>query len=221
MLISSRSGLSVPERDVVEPELSIVIPALDEEVTVGDFVDWCREGLDAAGVVGEVIIVDSSSDQTSEIALEHGARVLRTPQRGLGRAYIDALPYVRGEYILMGDADCTYDFRLLAPFVEKLREGYEFVMGSRWAGSIEPGSMPRLHQYLGTPVTTWILNVLYGSRSRTSTAGCAHHPRRLHAHGPHVAVLGVRVRDGAEVGRMDLAHRRGSRAVPQGSGRPR
>ena len=83
---------------------------------------------------------------------------------GLGRAYIDALPYVRGEYILMGDADCTYDFRLLAPFVEKLREGYEFVMGSRWAGSIEPGAMPWLHQYLGTPVTTWILNLLYGSR---------------------------------------------------------
>lgn len=155
--------LLVPASDVAEPELSIVIPALDEEVTVGDFVDWCREGLEAAGVVGEVIIVDSSSDRTSEIALEHGARVLRTPRRGLGRAYIDALPYVRGEYILMGDADCTYDFRLLEPFVQKLREGHEFVMGSRWAGSIEPGSMPALHRYLGTPVTTWILNFLYGS----------------------------------------------------------
>ena len=156
--------LLVPRRDAVEPELSIVIPALDEEITVGDFVEWCHEGLDAAGVVGEIVIVDSSSDRTSEIALDHGARVLRTPRRGLGRAYIDALPYVRGEYILMGDADCTYDFRLLAPFAEKLRDGYEFVMGSRWAGSIEPGAMPWLHQYLGTPVTTWILNFLYGSR---------------------------------------------------------
>lgn len=153
----------VPRNDVTEPELSIVIPALDEEVTVGDFVDWCREGLEAGGVIGEVIIVDSSSDRTSEIALERGARVLRTPRRGLGRAYIDALPYVRGEYILMGDADCTYDFRLLAPFVQKLRDGHEFVMGSRWLGSIEPGSMPVLHRYLGTPVTTWILNFLYGS----------------------------------------------------------
>jgi glycosyltransferase involved in cell wall biosynthesis len=156
--------LLVPRDDVAEPELSIVIPALNEEITVGNFVEWCHEGLDAAGVAGEVVIVDSSADRTSEIALEHGARVLRTPRRGLGRAYIDALPYVRGEYILMGDADCTYDFRLLAPFVERLREGYQFVMGSRWAGSIEPGSMPRLHQYLGTPVTTWILNHLYGSR---------------------------------------------------------
>lgn len=155
--------LLVPEADVAEPELSIVIPALDEELTVGDFVDWCKQGLEAAGVVGEVLIVDSSSDRTSEIALAHGARVLKTPRRGLGRAYIDALPYVRGRYVLMGDADCTYDFRELAPFLEKLREGYEYVMGSRWRGSIEAGSMPFLHRYLGTPVTTWILNLLYGS----------------------------------------------------------
>ncbi len=155
--------LLVPEDDVAAPELSIVIPALDEEITVGEFVDWCRQGLEAAGVAGEVIIVDSSSDRTAGIALERGARVLKTPRRGLGRAYIDALPYVRGRYILMGDADCTYDFREVAPFLEKLREGYEFVMGSRWRGSIEPGSMPFLHRYLGTPVTTWILNLLYGS----------------------------------------------------------
>jgi glycosyltransferase involved in cell wall biosynthesis len=155
--------LLVPDQDVAEPELSIVIPALDEEITVGEFVDWCRQGLEAAGVVGEVLIVDSSGDRTAEIALAHGARVLETPRRGLGRAYIDALPFVRGRYVLMGDADCTYDFRELRPFVEKLREGYEFVMGSRWRGSIEKGSMPFLHRYFGTPVTTWILNLLYGS----------------------------------------------------------
>lgn len=155
--------LLVPAGDVAEPELSIVIPALDEEVTVGDFVEWCKQGLDTAGVVGEILIVDSSADRTAEIALAHGARVLKTPRRGLGRAYIDALPYVRGRYVLMGDADCTYDFRELGPFLEKLREGYEYVMGSRWRGSIEPGSMPFLHRYLGTPVTTWILNLLYGS----------------------------------------------------------
>jgi glycosyltransferase involved in cell wall biosynthesis len=156
--------LLVPAADVDDPELSIVIPALDEEVTVGDFVDWCKEGLERAGIAGEVLIVDSSRDRTGEIALARGARVLKTPKRGLGRAYIDALPFVRGRYILMGDADCTYDFRLLAPFVERFREGYEFVMGSRWRGTIEPGSMPVLHRYLGTPVTTWILNRVFGSR---------------------------------------------------------
>jgi glycosyltransferase involved in cell wall biosynthesis len=156
--------LHLPEHDVDDPELSIVIPASDEELTVGDFVEWCKQGLEQAGIVGEVVIVDSSRDRTAEIALEHGARVLKTPRRGLGRAYIDAIPFIRGRYVLMGDADCTYDFRELHPFVEQFREGYDYVMGSRWKGSIEPGSMPALHRYLGTPVTTWILNRLYGSR---------------------------------------------------------
>jgi glycosyltransferase involved in cell wall biosynthesis len=155
--------LRTPADDVSDPELSIVIPALDEEVTIGDFVDWCQEGLRKAGVVGEILIIDSSSDRTAEIALSKGARVLSTPKRGLGRAYIDALPFIRGRYVLMGDADCTYDFRELTPFVERMREGYEFVMGSRWKGYIEPGSMPKLHRYLGTPVTTWILNIVYSS----------------------------------------------------------
>jgi glycosyltransferase involved in cell wall biosynthesis len=156
--------LHISEDDVDDPELSIVIPAADEELTVGEFVEWCKQGLKDAGIVGEVLIVSSSKDRTAELALEHGARVLRTPRRGLGRAYIDAIPFIRGRYVLMGDADCTYDFRRLRPFVEKFREGYEYVMGSRWKGSIEPGAMPKLHQYLGTPVTTWILNRVYGSR---------------------------------------------------------
>ena len=69
--------------------------------------------------------------------------MLRVPRRGLGQAYIDALPYIRGQYVMMGDADCTYDFRQLGGFVRGFREGYEFVMGSRWQGSIEPGAMPR------------------------------------------------------------------------------
>jgi len=156
--------LMVPENDIPDPELSIVIPALNEELTIARFVDWCHDGLQQAGIRGEIIIVDSSSDLTAEIALSHGARVLKTPKRGLGRAYIDAVPFIRGEYVLMGDADCTYDFRDIASFVMCFRNGYEYVMGSRFLGYIEPGSMPPLHQYFGTPVTTWILNFLYGSR---------------------------------------------------------
>lgn len=156
--------LLLPERDVDRPEISVVIPALNEELTIGDFVDWCQAGFAKAGIVGEVLIIDSSTDKTGEIALKKGARVLRTPKRGLGRAYIDALPHIRGNYVLMGDADCTYDFREIGPFVEKFRSGYEFVMGSRFRGWIEPGSMPLLHQYLGTPVTTWILNILYAGK---------------------------------------------------------
>lgn len=157
------ASLLIPADDCPDPEISIVIPAVNEELTIEDFVEWCREGLHAAGVAGEILIVDSSTDRTAEIALAGGARVLRVPKRGLGRAYIDAIPYIRGRYVVMGDADCTYDFRQLGGFVEKLQEGYEFAMGSRWRGTIEDGSMPALHRYLGTPVTTWILNRLYGS----------------------------------------------------------
>jgi glycosyltransferase involved in cell wall biosynthesis len=155
--------LLLPAGDVESPEVTILIPAVNEELTIADFVGWCHEGLRDAGAVGEILIVDSSSDRTAELALAGGARVLKTPKRGLGRAYIDALPYVRGKYVIMGDADCTYDFRKLAPFVEAMRGGAEYAMGSRWKGSIEPGGMPALHQYFGTPVTTWILNRLYGS----------------------------------------------------------
>jgi len=155
--------LLVPANDVADPEVSIVIPAMNERLTIGDFVDWCQQGLQAAHVRGEVLIVDSSTDETARIAVERGARVLRTPKRGLGRAYIDALPFVRGRYILMGDADCTYDFREISGFIQRFHEGCEFVMGSRWKGSIEPGSMPWHHQHVGTPLTTQILNIVYGS----------------------------------------------------------
>ncbi len=141
--------------------VSIVTPCLNEELTVGEFVDWCHEGLASAGVNGEVVIVDSSTDRSREIAEEHGARVLSFPKRGLGRAYIDAQPLLRGEYIIMGDCDLTYDFREIAPFVEQLSAGHEFVMGSRFRGYIEPGAMPKLHQFFGTPLTTWILNRMY------------------------------------------------------------
>src|SRR5471030_2792565 len=145
-------------------ELSLVVPALNEAITVGEFVDWCRQGLAQAGVTGQILIVDSSTDETPNIVLAHGGEVLRVPKRGLGRAYIDALPYIRGKWIVMGDADLTYDFRELAPFVAQFRGGAEYVMGSRFAGHIEDGAMPPLHRYFGTPLTTWILNRIYGSR---------------------------------------------------------
>jgi glycosyltransferase involved in cell wall biosynthesis len=156
--------LLVPASDVANPEVSIVIPALNEELTISEFVEWCREGLNAAGVRGEILIVDSSTDSTPRRALAAGARVLQTPKRGLGRAYQDAAPFIRGEFVLLGDADLTYDFREIATFLEKLRQGHQFVMGSRFKGQIEAGAMPALHRYFGTPVTTWILNRLYGTK---------------------------------------------------------
>jgi len=157
-------SLLIPADDVADPELSIVIPAMNERITIIEFLSWCKEGLAKAGVAGEILIVDSSTDETPELALANGARVLRTPKRGLGRAYIDAIPFIRGKYVLMGDADCTYDFRDISGFVREFRAGAEYIMGSRFNGYIEAGAMPALHRYFGTPLTTWILNFLYSTR---------------------------------------------------------
>ncbi len=145
-------------------ELSIVVPALNERITVTEFVEWCKAGIAQAGVSAQILIVDSSTDETPQLALAAGAEVLRVPKRGLGRAYIDAIPFIRGQWIVMGDADLTYDFRELAPFVAEFKKGAEYVMGSRFSGSIEDGAMPGLHRYFGTPLTTWILNRIYHSR---------------------------------------------------------
>jgi glycosyltransferase involved in cell wall biosynthesis len=146
------------------PEVSIVVPCLNEEVTVGEFIDWCFEGLAKAGVAGEVLIVDSSTDRSPEIATAHGAKVISVPKRGLGRAYIDALPHVQGHIVIMGDCDLTYDFRELEGFIEAIRAGNDFVMGSRTRGEIEPGAMPALHRYFGSPATTLMFNIIYGTR---------------------------------------------------------
>ncbi|MEE8139453.1 MAG: glycosyltransferase family 2 protein, partial [Alphaproteobacteria bacterium] len=156
--------LLIPTDDVAEPEVSIVIPAMNEEPVIGEFIDWCMEGIEKAGARVEVLIVDSSADRTPEIALDKGARVLKTPPRGLGRAYQDALGVIRGRYVIMGDADCTYDFREIAPFLERFREGYEYIMGSRFRGSVEAGAMPALHRYFGTPLTNFLLNLIYGTK---------------------------------------------------------
>src|ERR1035438_1544489 len=183
----SELRLLVPANDVADPELSIVIPALNEELTIGQFVDWCQEGLRRAKVRGDVLIIDSSTDTTAEVALAQGARVLKAPKRGLGRAYIDAIPFIRGDYVLMGDADCTYDFRNLEPFMAKFHDGYEYVMGSRFRGYIEPGSMPALHRYFGTPVTTLLLNLLYGSRFSDIHCGMRGISREYFRTGRHCA----------------------------------
>jgi len=155
--------LLVPDEDIRDPGVSIVIPAMNEESVIGEFIDWCHEGIEKAGVSAEILIVDSSTDKTPDIALSKGARVLKTPKRGLGRAYLDAIPLIRGQYVICGDADCTYDFREINPFLEAFREGHEYIMGSRFKGSIEDGAMPALHRYFGTPLTIFLLNLIYGT----------------------------------------------------------
>ena len=148
----------------VKPDFTILIPTCNEEKTIVKFISWCKEGINESGLSGEILIVDSSSDSTAQLAHQHGARVLITEKRGLGQAYRDGLLFVKSPILILGDADCTYDFRILSNFVNPILDGADFVMGSRWLGTIEKGSMPILHKYLGTPATTRLLNVLYGTK---------------------------------------------------------
>ena len=162
-----------------------------------------------------------STDNTPNIVLEHGGEVLRTPKRGVGRAYIDAIPYMRGKWMLMGDADLTYDFREIAPFVEEFRKGAEFIMGSRFRGSIEKGAMPKLHQYFGTPLTNWILNRIYRSNYSDIHCGIRGVTREaLDKINITSRGLGIRQRDGPESCAIESRQRRSAHQVLQGSGGP-
>ena len=145
-------------------ELSILMPCLNEAETLATCIDKAQGYLERSGVVGEVLVADNgSTDGSQQIALEHGARVVDIPVKGYGAALNGGIQAARGRYIIMGDADDSYDFSRLDPFVERLRAGDELVMGNRFRGGIEDGAMPPLHKYLGNPVLSWIGRVLFRS----------------------------------------------------------
>ena len=145
-------------------ELSIVMPCLNEAETLAVCIDKAQGYLERSGVVGEVIIADNgSTDGSQDIARAHGARVVDVPAKGYGSALMGGIEAARGEYVIMGDADDSYDFSELDPFVERLRAGDELVMGNRFKGGIAEGAMPPLHKYLGNPVLSWIGRVLFRS----------------------------------------------------------
>ena len=153
------------------PEISVVIPCLDEEDAVGAVVDQAWEGIRGSGRCGEVIVVDNaSSDRSAEIAAEHGALVVREERPGYGSAYLAGLAVAQGEYIVMGDADETYPLRELAPFVERLAAGDDLVVGSRFEGTIHGEAMPWLNRHVGNPILTGLLNLLFGVK--VSDAHC-------------------------------------------------
>jgi glycosyltransferase involved in cell wall biosynthesis len=142
-----------PEAKVEEIELTIVIPCLDEAETLAQVIDRAQRFLQAYDVPGEVIVADNGSkDGSIAIAIAAGARVVPIDERGYGAALRGGISAARGKFVAMGDADCSYDFMGLMPFVERLRTGVELVVGNRFLGGIGKGAMPPLHRYLGNPV---------------------------------------------------------------------
>lgn len=145
-------------------ELSIVMPCLNEAATVADCVRQARDALAKYGINGEVIVADNgSTDGSRELAAGAGARVVPVPVRGYGSALLAGIASAHGEYVVMGDADGSYDFMAIDKFLAKLRDGNDLVMGNRFKGGVAAGAMPFLHRWLGNPVLSYLGGLFFSS----------------------------------------------------------
>jgi glycosyltransferase involved in cell wall biosynthesis len=145
-------------------ELTILMPCLNEAETLGRCLAKAQNYLERSGIAGEVVVADNgSTDGSQAIAEANGARLVTVPIRGYGAALVGGIQAARGKYVIMGDSDDSYDFGDLGPFVAKLREGYQLVMGNRFHGEIKPGAMPALHRYLGNPILTTVGRMFFRS----------------------------------------------------------
>src|SRR5690349_10333645 len=153
-------------------EFSIVMPCLNEAETLAICIEKAKQSLAEIGITGEIIIADNgSTDGSQEIATASGAFVVPVAEKGYGSALMAGITAARGEYVIMGDADDSYDFSNLLPFISKLRGGQDLVMGNRFAGGIKPGAMPALHRYLGNPVLTAIGRLFFRSSCKDFHCG--------------------------------------------------
>jgi glycosyltransferase involved in cell wall biosynthesis len=152
-------------------DVSVILPSLDEERTIGECITKIQKVFHDCAIHGEIIVADSSSDQTGTIAKSLGARVIRPEKSGYGNAYLTAFNHAKGRYIVMGDADNTYDFYEIPKLIEPLKNGSDFVIGSRFKGTIRPGSMTALHRYIGNPLLTWMINFIFKTHFSDAHSG--------------------------------------------------
>jgi len=161
---SKDTGTRVTQVEPPELELSVVMPCLNEAATLETCIVKAIRTLREHNVRGEVLVADNgSTDGCPKIAARSGARVVHIEQKGYGSCLLGGISAARGKYIIMGDADDSYDFTQLMPFLQKLRDGHDLVMGNRFQGGIEPGAMPPLHRYLGNPMLTGIGRLFFRS----------------------------------------------------------
>ncbi|HRU38281.1 MAG TPA: glycosyltransferase family 2 protein [Candidatus Goldiibacteriota bacterium] len=146
-------------------ELTILMPCLNEAETLAICIRKARAFLSSSGISGEVLVADNgSTDGSVDIAKNEGSRLIQAAEKGYGSALIAGIKAAKGKYVIMGDADDSYDFSSLMPFMEKLRSGYDLVMGNRFKGGIEKGAMPPLHRYLGNPVLSGIGRLFFRTK---------------------------------------------------------
>jgi glycosyltransferase involved in cell wall biosynthesis len=148
----------------VTPELTVLMPCLNEELTVGTCVKKALDGMASSTITGEVLVADNgSTDGSIQIAEAAGARVIRVSQKGYGNALMGGIRAAKGRFVVMGDCDDSYDFSQVGEFVQQLRAGKDLVMGNRFTGEIKKGAMPFLHRYLGNPVLTTVGRLFFSS----------------------------------------------------------
>lgn len=173
--VSSSEGEAAhtPQPHAQEIVVSVVMPCLNEAMGVGKCVEKAMKAIAAMGVAGEVVVVDNgSTDDSAKIAAAAGARVIHEPRRGYGSAYLRGFAEARGKYMVMGDSDDTYDFSTIADFIKPLRDdGFDMVMGTRLKGKILPGAMPWSHRWIGNPILSGMLKLLYHTRISDSHCG--------------------------------------------------
>ncbi len=154
------------------PEVSLVLPCLNEEETLGDCIASARQVFLAAGIEAEIVVCDNGSrDRSMEIATEGGAIVVREARQGYGYALRRGIEASHGRYVVIADADGTYDLTAIPAFLEPLRNGYAFVVGDRFRGGIEPGAMPWMHRHVGTPLLSLVLRALFRLEVKDSQCG--------------------------------------------------
>jgi len=153
------------------PEVSVILPALDEEETIGECIRKIQAVFKKNAIRGEIIVADASSDRTPEIARSLGAHVISPEKKGYGNAYLAGFAEAHGKYIVMGDSDNTYDFGEIPRLISPLNAGADFVIGSRFKGTIYPGSMAPLHRHIGNPFLTWMINVIFHTRYSDTHSG--------------------------------------------------
>jgi glycosyltransferase involved in cell wall biosynthesis len=152
-------------------DVSVILPALDEELTIGACIKKIQKVFHDSAINGESIVVDSSSDNTAAIAESLGARVIKSEKSGYGNAYLTGFTYAQGRYIILGDSDNTYDFSEIPKLLVPIKNGADFVIGSRFKGTIHPGAMTPLHRYIGNPILTWMINVIFRTRYSDTHSG--------------------------------------------------
>jgi glycosyltransferase involved in cell wall biosynthesis len=162
MSVAQRSAERTESTPSTAVEVSIVMPCLDEAETLAKCIGHAQSAVMKGGFAAEIIVADNgSTDGSQGIAREHGARLVDVPRKGYGSALIGGIDAAQGRFVVMGDADDSYDFEAIGPLIDKLREGYDLVVGNRFMGGIEPGAMPWSHRWVGNPALTLISRIFF------------------------------------------------------------